>query len=37
MEKLTVLATDKKVAPLFENRIVCEWLSSGEADFMNMV
>lgn len=33
MEKLALLATDKKVAPLFENRIVCEWLSSAQAAF----
>lgn len=33
MEKLAVLATNTKVAPLFENRIVCEWLSSAQAAF----
>jgi len=33
MEKLAVSATNKSVAPLFENRIVCEWLSSAQAAF----
>ncbi|MEY4616376.1 MAG: Helix-turn-helix domain [Pseudomonadota bacterium] len=31
MEKLFLSATGKSVAPLFENRIVCEWLSSAQA------